>query len=121
MTPSTAPPSIGVDLYWLPLGAGASVVRANGWVLSTVAALAHGGPRRPIFHSALIVSSPGRAVVIEMTPVPDDNGHQERGVVANGPIGASWAGRFRLFRYEVHRWDGGLIPTSPRPSAVRSG
>ncbi len=110
ITTSSAPANIGVDLYWIPLGAGASVVRANGWVLTTVAALVRRRPRRPIYHSALIVDFPGHAVVIEMTPVADDKGPQDRGVVAEGPVGSSWAGRFRLFRYEIHRWDGGLIP-----------
>lgn len=110
MTTSSATPNIGVDLYWIPLGAGASVVRANGWVFATVAALVRRRPRRPIYHSALIVDLPSQAVVIEMTPVADDKGPQDRGVVAEGPAGSSWAGRFRRFRYEIHRWDGGLIP-----------
>lgn len=33
-----------------------------------------------------------------------------RGVVAEGPVGARWAGRSRLFRYEVRRWREGVIP-----------
>ncbi len=103
MTTSSAPPNIGVDLYWLPLGAGASVVRANGWVLSTVSALVRRQPRRPIDHSALIATVADKSVVIEMTPVADDNGPRHRGVVAEGPVGSSWAGRFRLFRYESDR------------------
>jgi hypothetical protein len=31
-------------------------------------------------------------------------------VVAEGPVGARWAGRWRLFRYEVRRWRDGFIP-----------
>ena len=34
----------------------------------------------------------------------------ERGVVAVGPVGTRWAGRFRIFRYEVRRWRDGVIP-----------
>jgi hypothetical protein len=30
--------------------------------------------------------------------------------VAEGAVGAAWAGRLRLFRYEVRRWRDGLIP-----------
>ena len=39
----------------------------------------------------------------------DDRG-PERGVVAEGPVGARWAGRFRMFRYELRRWREGVIP-----------
>ncbi len=110
-SPASSAPAIAcADLYWIPLGAGASVVRANGWLVGAVTALVHRRPRRPIYHSALIVHLPGHTVVIEMTPVADDQGPQHRGVVAEGPVGSRWAGRFRLFRYEIHRWDGGLIP-----------
>ena len=31
-------------------------------------------------------------------------------MVAEGPVGVRWAGRFRLFRYEIRRWQGGTIP-----------
>jgi hypothetical protein len=31
-------------------------------------------------------------------------------VVAEGPVGSRWAGRARLFRYEVRCWRGGSIP-----------
>jgi hypothetical protein len=50
--------------------------------------------------------------VIEQAPVHDWSG-AERGVVAEGPVGARWAGRFRIFRYEIRLWPGGHIP--PRP------
>ena len=100
----------GVDLYWIPLGAGASVVRANGWLLSTVEGLLRRQPRRPIYHSALVAHSGAGSFVIEMTPVTDDNGVNERGVVAQGRVGMRWLGRFRMFRCEIHRWKGGVIP-----------
>jgi hypothetical protein len=47
--------------------------------------------------------------VIEMTPVHDPRGG-DRGVVAEGPVGARWAGRLRLFRYEIRCWRDGSIP-----------
>ena len=100
----------GVDLYWIPLGAGASVVRANGWLLSTGEALLRHRSRRPIYHSALIAHSAAGSFVIEMTPETNDNGVNERGVVAQGRVGTRWLGRFRIFRYEIHRWQGGVIP-----------
>ena len=34
----------------------------------------------------------------------------DRGVVFEGPVGARWLGRFRIFRYEVRCWAGGHIP-----------
>ena len=107
--PATSP-GLGVDLYWIPLGAGASVVRANGWLLSTVEGLLRRRPRRPIFHSALVAHSDAGSFVIEMTPMADDNGVRERGVVAEGRVATRWLGRFRVFRYEIHRWKGGVIP-----------
>jgi hypothetical protein len=47
--------------------------------------------------------------VIEQAPVPDGDGAR-RGVAAGGAVGARWAGRFRIFRYEVRRWRDGAIP-----------
>jgi hypothetical protein len=52
----------------------------------------------------LVVIVPDGRFVIEMTPVPDRRG-QQRGVVAGGAVGSRWLGRFRLFQYEVRRWD----------------
>jgi hypothetical protein len=99
----------GIDLYWLPLGAGGHSVRLNGRIFEAVAARLE--RRRPcdLYHSALEVRIPEARVVIEMTPIPDGNG-AERGVVAEAAVGSRWAGRFRIFRYEVRRWCGGVIP-----------
>jgi hypothetical protein len=47
--------------------------------------------------------------VIEQGPVHDRSGN-ERGVVAEGAVGARWAGRFRIFRYEIRLWRDGHIP-----------
>ena len=46
--------------------------------------------------------------MIEQAPAWSDGA--ERGVVAEGSVGARAAGRFRLFRYEVRRWRDGVIP-----------
>jgi hypothetical protein len=55
------------------------------------------------------VHVPEGRFVIEQAPVRDANGAQ-RGVVAEGAVGARWAARFRIFRYEVRRWREGVIP-----------
>jgi hypothetical protein len=98
-----------VDLYWIPLGAGAPVVRAGGRLYEFGSALAQRRLPGEVYHSALEVFVPQGRYVIELTPVPDRRG-EERGVVAEGPVGAAWAGRLRLFRYEVRRWHGGQLP-----------
>ncbi len=67
--------------------------------------------------------------MIEVTPAaPADDPH---GGVCVGPVGAAWAGRLRIFRYEVRCWRNGQIPdvseavASPRtlsedePTALR--
>jgi hypothetical protein len=98
-----------VDLYWLPLGAGGHFVRLNGRVYEALAARLQ--RRRPcdLYHSALRVEVPEGAFVIEQAPVHDWSG-SERGVVAEGAVGACWASRFRIFRYEIRLWRDGQIP-----------
>jgi hypothetical protein len=61
-----------------------------------------------LYHSALIVDLPEGRFVIEQAPVWSSG--EERGVVAEGPVGSRALGRFRLFRYEVRRWRNGVIP-----------
>ena len=99
----------GVDLYWLPLGAGGHFVRLNGRVFEAVAARLKRRTPCDLYHSALEVHVPEGRFVIEQTPIRDSAGG-ERGVVAEGAVGSRWAGRFRIFRYEVRRWRGGGIP-----------
>ena len=98
-----------VDLYWIPLGADADVVRISGKLFEFVTACGHRRPRRSLYHSALLVHVPEGRFVIEQAPIPDLHG-ERRGVVAEGPVGTRWAGRFRLFRYEIRRWREGRIP-----------
>jgi hypothetical protein len=98
-----------VDLYWLPLGAGGHFVRLNGIIYEAVAARIQRRPVCDLYHSALQVEVPEGTYVIEQAPVPDLGGEQ-RGVVADGPVGSRSAGRWRLFRYEIRVWLGGSIP-----------
>jgi hypothetical protein len=108
----------GVDLYWLPLGAGGHSVRLNGLVFEAVVARLERRPPCDLYHSALVVRSPSGRYVIEQAPVRDNDG-AERGVVAEGAVGSRLAGRFRIFRYEVRRWRDGVIPIWTRQSRVR--
>ncbi len=102
-------PCSAVDLYWIPLGAGAHVVRISGRCFEAVAALVRRRPRRDLYHAALVVTVGDVRYAIEQAPVPDRFG-ERRGVVAQGPVGMRWLGRFRLFRYEIRRWQAGCIP-----------
>ena len=101
--------SAAVDLYWLPLGAGGHFVRLNGRAYEALVARLERRPPRALYHSALQVQVPEGRCVIEQTPVADLSGKQ-RGVVAEGAVGSRWAGRFRIFRYEIRLWWGGHIP-----------
>jgi hypothetical protein len=74
-----------------------------------VAARRHHRPRADLFHSALMLRLPSATFALEQAPVPDGHG-ELRGVVAEGPVGLRWAGRLRLFRYEVRCWRDGVIP-----------
>jgi hypothetical protein len=98
-----------VDLYWLPLGAGGHFVRLNGRVYEAVAARLQRRPACDLYHSALQVTLQRSTYVIEQAPVHDWSG-KDRGVVADGAVGSRWAGRFRIFRYEIRLWRGGNIP-----------
>ena len=101
--------SSAVDLYWLPLGAGGHSVRLNGRIFEAVVASLEKRDACDLYHSALEVRVPEGRFVIEQAPVRagDD---AKRGVIAQGAVGASAAGRFRLFRYEIRCWRGGVIP-----------
>jgi len=106
---AAAPTSAAVDLYWLPLGAGGYSVRLNGRVYEALAARVQRRPACDLYHSALQIQVAEGTYVVEQTPVPDLTASQ-RGVVAGGAVGSRWAGRFRIFRYEIRLWLGGHIP-----------
>ena len=99
----------GLDLYWIPLGAGHHVVRISGKVYEALLALVQHRRRGPLFHSSLVATTPEGRFVIEMAEIRDGRG-AERGVVAEGAVGTRWLERFRLFRYEIRRWREGVIP-----------
>jgi hypothetical protein len=99
----------GVDLYWLPLGAGGHVVRINGRIYERLESWVQRRPPLDLYHSALEARVGEDRYTIEMTPIPDNNG-LSRGVVVEGPVGSRQLARFRVFRYEVRRWREGTIP-----------
>jgi hypothetical protein len=102
--------SSGVDLYWLPLGAGGHFVRFNGRVYEAIEARRQHRERLDIFHTALEITVPESRFVIENSwPIPDAAG-ATRGVVVEGPVGSHLLGRFRVFRYEIRCWPEGTIP-----------
>ena len=97
----------GIDLYWLPLGAGGHSVRWSGRIFEWAAAANDRRDHCALYHSALVVGAPEATFVIEQAPASRDSA--ERGVVAHGAVGAQALGRFRLFRYEIRLWRDGLI------------
>jgi len=101
--------SDGVELYWIPLGAGGHSVRFNGRVFEAIeAAIQHRG-RCDLYHAALIAELDGDRYTIEVAPSPDGD-EASRGVVATGAVGSRLLRWWRLFRYEVRCWRGGSIP-----------
>src|SRR5215470_13280878 len=98
----------GIDLYWLPLGAGGNLVRLNGRVYEAILATMQRRPRYDLYHSGLEVVVPGGRYTIEQTPARPHA--DERGVVGIGPIGARWVAHIHIFRYELRRWRNGVIP-----------
>ena len=82
---------VGIDLYWLPVGAGASahVVRPSSRLFEAVAARWQGRTPRDLFHSALRVHVGANTWVIEMAPAWGP-GPREHGTVRSGPVGLRW-------------------------------
>jgi hypothetical protein len=78
----------GIDLYWLPLGAGGNFVRLNGRVYEAIEATLQRRPKYDLYHSALEVFVPEGRFTIEQTPANAQG--ERRGVVGIGPIGAKW-------------------------------
>jgi len=105
------PARSGVDLLWIPLGAGSAlpIVRWNGHVYEAIQARRERRPRLDLYHAALELGVAGSRFVVEMTPSWGAS-HSVKGTVASGPVGLRILGRSRLFRYEVHCWRDGVIP-----------
>ena len=99
----------GIDLLWIPLGAGGWFVRFNGRIWEALQAWRESRSLRDLYHSALEVHVPGGRYVVENAwPIPDQRG-ASRGVVVEGPVFSRWLGRLRTFRYEVRCWPEGTI------------
>jgi hypothetical protein len=103
----------GVELCWIPLGAGphGRLVRLSGRLYEAVVAARAHRPRCELYHTALEVRADGVTTWIELE-VPVRRGG--RGVVAEGPVGARSLARWRWFRFEVHCWTGSSIPDASR-------
>jgi hypothetical protein len=122
---ASSPSIAGIDLYWLPLGAGGHSVRLNGKVFEAVAARLGGRERCDLYHSALEVRVPEGRFVIEQAPAWSDGA--ERGVVARSAV---WSPLVRSAR--ARRGASGSFatrsavgatassPMSPRRSRVRT-
>ncbi|MGH2808673.1 MAG: hypothetical protein ACRDKT_15520 [Actinomycetota bacterium] len=105
----TVPRDVGIDLYWLPLGAGGHFVRFNGRVYELIHSVIEHRPVFDLYHTALVVTLPeGRYVIENSWPVPKADG-RVRGVTVVGPVGSPHLARFRTFRYEVRSWREGTI------------
>lgn len=98
-----------MDLLWIPLGSGASVVRLSGRIFEAGAALLARRGRADLYHSALVVTVDGVRSTVEMAPVERAPG-RNRGAVASGAVGSPLLGHLRVFRYEVRCWPNGTIP-----------
>jgi len=103
--------SVGIYLYWIPLGAGGSgFVRMNGRIYEGLKSRLE--RRRPLglYHTALEVRVPeGRFVVETMWPSPGGD-VASRGVVVEAPVFARWLSFTPVFRYEVRCWRDGVLP-----------
>mgnify|MGYP001826553672 CR=1 FL=1 len=99
----------GIDLLWIPLGAGGWFVQFNGRVWETIQARKEHRQPSNLFHTALIVHAPEGLFTIENAwPIPDSSG-DSRGVVVDGPVFSRWLGILRVFQYEVRCWHVGII------------
>lgn len=100
---------MGIDLWWLPLGAGGWFVRMNGRIYEAITAKRERRAPLDLYHSALEVNvTEGRFVIENAWPIPDADG-ASRGVVVEGPVGSRRLTPLRPFRYEVRRWHEGVI------------
>lgn len=101
---------MSVEVHWIPLGAGerVPVLAVSARLLELLGAVVS-RRRRRIVHAALVVAVDGQAWSVEMTPEWKPRGPDTRAVFS-GPVGLPLLGRSRLFRYEVRRVRGGVVP-----------
>ena len=91
--------SDGVDLYWIPLGAGAggAIVRWNGRLYEALAAALARRPRCDLYHSALEVHLDGVTAAVEMA-YPRSAREESIGRVTERRAGAGKAAASRADR-----------------------
>lgn len=99
----------GTDFIYTDVRVSMGESKLNGIVYEALVARIERRSPCDLYHSALEVRALSGRFVIEMTPVRAGEG-TEREIVAFGAVGSGWAGRFRIFRYEVRRWRDGYIP-----------
>jgi hypothetical protein len=97
-----------IDLHWIPIRTRGTVARHGATFYELIDALVTRRDRRDLYHSALRVRVPHQAVVIEMTHLARECA-DERGVIAEGPVGVRSAARWRVCRYEIRCWPDGDI------------
>lgn len=104
-------PSAGVDILWIPLGAGGvGFVRWNGRIYEAIKARIEHRRPQALYHTALEVRVPeGRFTIENAWPSPDRQ-TASRGVVVEGPVFNRRIARLRAFRYEIRCWKDGAIP-----------
>lgn len=99
----------GVLLYWIPVGAGTPrAQRASLWLWEAFEAARARRPRAQLLHSALKLRADGSpACTVELTPEFIGGPAPP---VATGPVGVQWAGRSRLFRYQLRCLEVDTLP-----------
>ena len=88
-----------VDLFWIPVGAGTHFQRYSLVLYEELVARWARRRRLGLLHAALKVCVAGDRFTIEAAPA--SGGPNPSGEVT-GPVGSTWAGRLRLFRYQVY-------------------
>ena len=102
-------PECRIDLYWIPVAAGTPwLQRASLRFWEAFEAARCQRPRATLYHSALkLVREQGDTCTLEVTPV--FSGSPEPPLLT-GPVGMGWAGKFRVFRYQLR-----LVKTESLP------
>ena len=98
-----------VELWWLPVGAGGTIVAHTSRWWEQLRAYRERRPPRQLLHAALELFTGDQRYVIEMMPQWGQP-PEASGVVATGPVGLRMLGRFRMFRYQARAWPQGILP-----------
>ncbi len=86
------------DLYWIPVGAGTTVQRGTLRAYEAIAACLQRRAPMALVHGGLVGKRAGSGFSLELMPA--QRGPNVRNEVV-GPVGMAFAGRIRLFRYQV--------------------